>query len=327
MVSRRAWFRMTAGAAPALGLDPRVLDALRGLQGEPLIQRRIPGTEERLPAVGLGSAHSFSDMALRESRGGAYDTIGAVLGALVDGGGSVFDTAYAYGASEQVAGQVAEELGIADRIWWATKINAARVAGGASESADPAAAIYQIRRSFLRLRLEQIDLFQVHNMGDPPTQLGLLKELKAAGYIRYIGITTTFESQYTGLVDVMRSEPIDFIGIDYAVDARRAEEVILPLALERQIGVLAYLPFGRGRLWSRIGDRPLPTWAAEFDAHTWAQLMLKFVLAHPAVTVACPGTSDPEHMADNLGGARGRLPDPDQLERIVRLVGSLPAAP
>jgi aryl-alcohol dehydrogenase-like predicted oxidoreductase len=203
-------------------------------------------------------------------------------------------------------------------------VNAADVSGGGSGSADPAAARYQIQRSFRRLRVPRIDLFQVHNMGDPPTHLALLKELKALGYIRYIGITTTFQGQYPALVDVMRSEPIDFIGIDYAVDHRIPEEVVLPLALERGIGVLVYMPFGRGRMWARIAARPLPDWAAEFDAHSWAQLMLKFVIAHPAVTVACPGTSDPEHMADNLGAGRGRIPNRDQLDRIIRLVASLP---
>ena len=326
MVSRRAWLQMTAGAGATLGLNSQIMEALQGLQSQPLIQRAIPKTGELLPVIGLGGANTFADMALRESRTEEYETIGAVLQALVDGGGAVFDTAYLYGASEQISGQVAQELGVADRIWWATKVNAARLSGGGSGSADPAAARYQIRRSFLRLRLPQIDLFQVHNMGDPPTQLALLKELKAAGSVRYIGVTTTFEDQYSALVDVMRSEPIDFIGIAYAVDDRTPQEVILPLALEREIGVLVYLPFGRSRMWARIGDRPLPDWAAEFDAHTWAQLMLKFVIAHPAVTVACPGTSDPEHMADNLGAGRGGIPHPDQLDRIVRLVETLPTA-
>lgn len=325
-ISRRNWLRTTAGAGAALALNPRIFETLQTLQSQPLIQRAIPKTGEQLPVIGLGSADTFSQVALRESRTEEYDAIGAVLKALVDGGGTVFDTAYAYGASEQVAGQVAEELGIAERIWWATKVNAARVGGGESGSADPAEARYQIQRSFLRLRRPRIDLFQVHNMGDPPTQLALLKELKALGYVRYIGITTTFEAQYSALVDVMEREPIDFIGIDYAIDHRTPEEVILPLAIEREIGVLVYMPFGRRRMWSRIGERPLPDWAGELDAHTWAQLMLKFVIAHPAVTVACPGTSNPEHMIDNLAAGRGRIPDPDQLERIVRLVESLPAA-
>ena len=325
-MSRRAWLRTTAAGSAALALNPRMLDALDALQTQPLIRRAIPKTGEQLPVIGLGSADTFADLALRESRSEEYEAIGAVLRALVDGGASVFDTAYAYGASEQVAGQVAEELGIADRIWWATKVNAARVAGGGTGTADAAEARHQIQRSFLRLRIPRVDLFQVHNMGDPPTQLALLRELKELGYVRYIGITTTFEPQHAALVEVMEREPIDFIGIAYAVDDRTPDEVILPLALERGIGVLAYMPFGRRRMWSRIGDRPLPDWAADFDAHTWAQLMLKFVIAHPAVTVACPGTSDPQHMIDNLGAGRGRLPDQEQVERIVGLVDGLPGA-
>src|SRR5690606_28833747 len=179
-LSRRGWLRRMAGAGAALLSSPRLLEGLERLQARPLIRRAIPGTDELLPVIGLGSADTFSETALRESRREEYETIGAVLRALVDGGGSVFDTAYGYGASEQVAGQVAEELGMGDRIWWSTKVNAARVSGGGvSGPADPAATRYQIERSFLRLRRPQIDLFQVHNMGDPPTQLALLNELKA----------------------------------------------------------------------------------------------------------------------------------------------------
>lgn len=316
MVSRRDWLRITAGAGAALGWNPRVLEAL---QSQALITRAIPSTGERLPAVGLGGANTFSEVARAED----FDAIGSVLQALVDGGATVFDTAAGYGASEEVSGRVANELRIADRLFWATKVNVVGRGGG---SADPAAVRAQIERSFERLRIPVIDLFQVHNMGDPPTQLGILEELKAEGRIRYMGITTTSERQYGALADVMRNEPIDFIGIDYAVDNRTPEEVIFPLALERRIGVIVYLPFGRSRMWQRIGDRPLPDWAADFDAHTWAQFMLKFVLANPAVTVATPGTSDAGHMADNIAGGTGRLPDAQQLTRMVELVESLPSA-
>lgn len=316
MLSRREWLRLTA-AGSWLTLNPRLLLAL---QRQDLITRAVPSTGERLPVVGLGGANTFSATARAED----LDTIGAVLQALVDGSGTVFDTAAGYGASEEVSGRVAQELGIAERLFWATKVNVAGGRRGGSSSADPTAARAQIERSFGRLRIPRIDLIQVHNMGDPPTQLGILAELKAEGRIRYAGITTTSETQYPALAAVMRNEPIDFIGIDYAVDNRVAEEVILPLALERRIGVLVYLPFGRSRMWARIGDRPVPDWAEEFDAHTWAQLMLKFVIAHPAVTVATPGTSDPEHMIDNLAGGRGRLPDAAHLARMIELVGSLP---
>ena len=316
MVSRRDWLRIISGAGAALGLNPRVLEAL---QNQEVITRAIPSTGERLPVVGLGGANTYSRVARAED----LSTIGGVLRALVDGGGSVLDTAAGYGASEEVSGRVAEEIRITDRIWWATKVN---VAGRGGTPADPAAALAQIERSFERLRIPVIDLIQVHNMGDPPTQLGVLERLKVAGRVRYSGITTTSSRQYAALANVMRNEPINFIGIDYAVDNRTPEEVILPLAQERRIGVIVYLPFGRSRMWQRIGDRPLPDWAAEFDAHTWAQFMLKFVIAHPAITVATPGTSDPEHMADNLAGGRGRLPNAQQRERMIELVESLPRA-
>ena len=318
MLSRRDWLRITAGASAALGLDPRILEAL---QSQEVITRAIPssGGRERLPVVGLGGANTYSRVARAED----FDTIGGVLRALLDGGGTVLDTAAGYGASEEVSGRVAEELGIDERIWWATKVNVASRGGG---GADPAAALAQIERSFQRLRIPVIDLIQVHNMGDPPTQLGVLERLKAAGRVRYSGITTTSSRQYAALADVMRNEPIDFIGIDYAVDNRGPEDVIIPLAIERRIGVIVSLPFGRSRMWARIGDRPVPDWAAEFDVQTWAQFMLKFVIAHPAITVATPGTSDPEHMADNLAAGRGRLPDAQQRERMIELVASLPSA-
>ncbi|MCH1570520.1 MAG: hypothetical protein L7S64_04185, partial [Longimicrobiales bacterium] len=144
----------------------------------------------------------------------------------------------------------------------------------------------------------------------------------------YIGITTTSKGQYDHLERVMRDDrySLDFIGIDYAIDNRSAEERIFPLARDRGIAVMVYLPFGRSRMWQRIGDRELPVWAADFDATTWAQFMLKFVVAHPAVTLAAPGTGDPGHMIDNLGGGRGRMPTPDHLRRMAELVESLPQA-
>ena len=329
MVTRRDWLRISAAASAAIALEgctPSDEGAAGAeaastavTQAGGMITRAIPSSGEQLPVIGLGGANTYSEAAGDEE----FDTVGGVLQALVDGGGSVFDTAAGYGASEEVSGRMAEELGIADRIFWATKVNVSGRGGG---SADPDAVRAQIQRSFDRLRIPVIDAIQVHNMGDPPTQLAVLKELKGEGRIRYMGITTTSESQYGHLEQVMRDHPLDFIGIDYAVDNRIAEETILPLAQERGIGVIVYLPFGRSRMWARIGDRPVPEWAAEFDATTWAQLMLKFVIAHPAITVATPGTSQPRHMTDNLGGGMGRLPTAEHLEQMVSLVESLPDA-
>jgi len=315
MISRRDLFRLTAAAGAAISVNPRLLEALAR---QDLIKRAIPSSGEELPIVGLGSSATFSRVARSED----FSALREVLGAFVENGGRVFDTAPSYGASEEVAGQIAEELGIADRIFWATKLNVAGRGGGA---ADPAEARAQVERSFQRLRVPVIDLIQVHNLGDPPTQLGILKELKAEGRIRYLGITTTSEGQYGELAEIMRREPLDFIGIDYAVDNRSAEEAILPLAQEQGIGVLVYVPFGRSRLFARVGDRPLPDWARTF-ADSWAQFFIKFAAAHPAVTTVTPATSQARHMVDNLGAATGRLPDSEELRRMVELVESLPPA-
>ena len=284
----------------------------------------MPSTGEQLPIVGLGSSATFQSLAREAEEGGDTTRLEGVLQTFVDGGGSVFDTAPSYGrgTSEKVAGRIAQQLGIEDDIFWATKVNVARRGG----SADPDAARAQIERSFEYFGVSTIDLIQVHNLGDPPVQVGILEELKAAGRVRYIGITSTSKSQYPDLLQAMRDYPLDFIGIDYAVDNTSAAEEILPLAAERDIGVLVYVPFGRSRLWSRVGDREVPEWASEFDARSWAQFFIKFAAAHPAVTVVTPATSRPEHMEDNLGAAFGRLPDADQQQRMIEFVDALPPA-
>jgi aryl-alcohol dehydrogenase-like predicted oxidoreductase len=282
--------------------------------------RAIPSSGERLPVVGLGSSATFSQVAKSED----VSALREVIKAMVDRGASVLDTAPAYGASEQVSGSIASDLGISDKIFWATKVNVAGRGGG---TADPDAARLQIEGSFAKLKVPKIDLIQVHNLADVPTHLGILKDLKREKRVRYIGVTTTSKSQYDRLQEVMRNEPIDFIGIDYAVDNRDIEETILPLAKERKIGVLVYLPFGRTRLFQRVAGKDLPEWAKEFDATTWAQFFLKYVIAHPAVTAATPATSKVEHMIDNIGGGIGRLPDAATRKRMAEFIDALPPAP
>ena len=244
-----------------------------------------------------------------------------VLRALVDTGGRVFDTAPGYGASEETAGKIAQELGIADKLFWATKVNVAR-----QGSVDVAAARAQIERSFQRIGRRQVDLIQVHNLGEVPIQLGILRQMKQEGRVRYIGATTTSENQYAQLLTFMRNEPMDFIGVDYAIDNREVEAEILPLARARKIAVLAYAPFGRTRLWRRVEGRTVPAWAAEFDARTWAQFFLKFVVSNPDITATTPATSQARNMIDNLGAAMGRLPNAEQRKRMIELVDSLPSA-
>ena len=288
---------------------------------QPLLTRAVPAGGERLPIVGLGSSATFSQVA----RGSDVTAVSEVMKALVDGGGTVFDTAPGYGASEEVAGRVASTLSLTDKIFWATKVNVAGFGGGGGAgSANPTAARSQIETSFARLKKSKIDLIQVHNLGDVPTQLAILKELKQQGRIRYIGVTTTFDQQYPQIVEIMRREPLDFIGVDYAIDAREVEDTILPLAQERKIGVLSYQPFGRTRLWNRVGSQPVPDYAKEFDATTWAQFFIKFVASHPAITVVTPATSQAKNMTDNLGGGRGRLPDAAMRKRMIATVDALP---
>ena len=313
MISRREWLQRTMGAGGLLALDPQAV--LANPAG--LITRAIPGTNEQLPIVGLGSSATFAQVA----RGDDVDALRAVLKQMADLGGKVFDTAPSYGASEEVAGRMAQELGIEKKLFWATKLNVAPRGGG---SADPKAEREQLETSFQRIGKPVIDLVQVHNLGDLGTQLPILREYKEKGRIRYIGVTTTFEPQYADLVQLMRKERIDFIGIDYAVDNRHAEETILPLARDKGIGVLVYMPFGRTRLWQRVKGREVPGWAREFDANSWAQFFLKYIASHPSVTAITPATSRPSNMADNMGGAVGRLPDAAMRKRMIQLMEEMP---
>lgn len=321
MLNRRDWLRVTTGvgASAALGLSPRLLEALNRLPQGTLLKRAIPGTGEMLPMIGLGSSATFSQVARTEE----VTALKAVFQAMVDRGASVFDTAPSYGASEQVAARIVNEMGIANKMFWATKVNAA---GRGAATADPAAAMAQIERSFAMYKQPKIDLIQVHNLADVPTQLTVLKDVKKAGRVRYIGLTTTSDSAYNDLEAFMRNEPIDFIGVDYAVDNRGVEEKILPLALERKIGVLVYAPFGRTSLFRRAAGKDVPEWAKEFDASTWAQFFLKFLVSHPAVTAVTPATSQAKNMIDNIGGGIGRLPSQATREKMIALVDALPPA-
>ena len=313
MMDRRQWIGMALGAGAALGLGRLAF----GEATAPLLARPIPSSGEKIPVIGLGSSATFRSAAESEDARG----LGEVLKTMVERGATVFDTAPSYGASEEVAGSLARELGLTKSLFWATKVNVASRGGGA---ADPAAARAQIEESFRRFGVGTIDLIQVHNLGDVRTQLGILKELKTSKRVRYIGVTSTSKEQYTELARVMRAEPLDFIGVDYAVDNRSAENEILPLALERRIAVMVYVPFGRTRLFQRVGQRPLPAWAGDFDAASWAQFFLKYVLGHPAVTVVTPATSKARHMVDNLGGGTGRIPDDAARKRMAEFIDALP---
>ena len=315
MITRREYLKNSVLAGAALSLSPSLLQALEG----DIITRAIPSTGEEIPIVGLGSSATFRTVAQSDDVSALRD----VLRTLLENGGSVFDTAPGYGASEEVAGGLVQDLDATQKVFWATKVNVAGRGGG---SADPGNARAQIERSFQYIGKDPIDLIQVHNLGDVPTQLSILKDLKEEGRVRYIGVTFTGARRYRDLAQVMREEPLDFIGVDYAVDNTESADLILPLAQDRGIAVLSYVPFGRTRLWRRVRGREVPEWAAEFGASSWGQFFIKYCAAHPAVTAVTPATSKAKNMLDNIGAAYGELPDEATRRKMEALVESLPAA-
>ena len=312
MISRRELLGMSLGAGATLALTPELLRALQQSDVK-LIQRAIPSSGEMLPVIGLTFGNispSVDHAALKE-----------VLKTLVDNGGRFFDAMHVSSDSaEQVAATTATELGVQNKIFLAL-----RGSPPGPPQPGPAAAKAQIETLFARFKVPKIDLVQVAVHADP-THLAVLKEVKKEGRVRYIGVQVIVDERYAELEAVMRNEPIDFIGVDYAIDNRGVEETILRLAEERKIGVVAYFPFGVGSLFRRAGTTPLPEWAADLDVGTWAQFFLKYVISHPAVTVARAGTSKAKHMLDNIGGGIGRLPDEATRKRMVALVDSWPQA-
>jgi aryl-alcohol dehydrogenase-like predicted oxidoreductase len=319
-ISRREWLGRSIGAGAALALTPALLAALQR-SGGTLIQRAIPSSGEMLPVIGLGRGNDAVDP-------GAFKD---VLKTLVDNGGKVLDTVHdTTGVGERVAATVASELGVQTRLFWSLR-------GTPAGPPKPGSAALKalIEASFERLKVPRIDLIQVHVSADP-THLALLKELKKEGRLRYIGIQAGSDQQLPQLEQLMRDEPIDFVGVRYAIDSRKVEEQVLPLARERKIGVMAYFPFGGniGRdgtvsssLFKRVADTGLPEWAADFDAKTWGQFFLKYIISHPAITAVRAGTSNATHMLDNLQGGAGRLPDEATRKRMAQLVDALPPAP
>jgi aryl-alcohol dehydrogenase-like predicted oxidoreductase len=254
--------------------------------------------------VGLGTARRY------ERPGpGLRETL-ARFGAL---GATVIDTAPVYGEAETVVGSLLEELRPRPEMFLATKVSiSGREAG-----------VQQIERSFKRLRTSRLDLVAVHNLRDTQVHLGTLRALRKEGRIRYVGITTSSDRQYADFEETMRREALDFIQVDYALDNRGAAERILPLAADRGMAVMINLPFGRGRLFDAVRGRALPAWAGEFDCASWPQFFLKYIVSHPAVTCAVPGMARPEYVEDNLGAARGRLPDAALRRRMESFIDAI----
>jgi len=308
-LSRRDLLKAGAGASAALALGVRPGFGRGSDRPLSLITRPIPSSGERIPVVGIGTARRYDVGASADER----DPLRETLAVFHELGGTVVDTAPSYGNAEVVVGDLVAELGIRDGLFLATKV---RKEGGEEGRAE-------IASSFERLRTDRFDLLQVHNLVDTGTQLATLREMKAAGRIRYVGITTSSARQYQEFAAVLRTEPLDFIQINYSLDSRGASQEILPLAADRGVAVLVNVPFGRGRMFDAVGERPLPDWTAEFDCETWGQFFLKYVVGHPAVTCVIPGTAKPHYAVDNLGAAMGRLPDAAMRRRMEEFFDGL----
>lgn len=299
--SRRRLLAATAGVGLASIAAP-LLPA--NAAGAALITRPIPHSGEPLPIVGIGTAIVFDF----ENDPAAYAERRQVLQALVAGGGKLIDTAAAYGRAEDQLGELISDLGVRDRLFLATKF---------SYRSDRAAATASLQSSLKRLKTNRIDLMQAWNVADPNYDFGLLREWKQQGLVRYVGLTTSSLRQYDACAKVIAREKPDFFQVNYSLGDREAENVLLPTARDAGAAVLTALPFGRNSLFRKAGARPLPDFAKEFGAITWAQFFLKFLLSHPAITAVIPGTDKPEYMRDNLQAGRGPLPDAAMRKRMI----------
>ncbi|MGH7927336.1 MAG: aldo/keto reductase [Candidatus Binatia bacterium] len=277
-------------------------------QDVPLVQKKIPSSGEMIPVIGLGTARRYEDVKADAEKIPLRETIAKFK----EVGLKVVDSSPSYGTAEVVVGEIVEGLKIRDALFIATKVSLR------NEGRDE--GLKQIERSFKRLRTNKIDLIAVHNLRDTDTQLKTLREMKQAGRIRYVGITTSFDKQYGEFEQTMKKETLDFIQVDYALDNRDAGERILPLAADRGMAVMVNLPFGRGRLFKAVQGKKLPPWAADFDCASWPQFFLKYIVSHPAVTCAIPGMAKPEYVVDNVGAARGRLPDAAMRKRMEQFI-------
>ena len=311
LFSRREVLALGAGfGAAALGIAPvRAADA-------PVLMRPIPRTGERLAVIGLGTAIIFDigdDAARRAERRSVIQT-------LLEGGARVIDTAPSYGTAESVVGDLLADMKVRDKVFVATKVRAA--------SRDR--AVTEMQQSQLRLRTDKIDLMQIHNVGfvdrnETAAQLTLLREWKDRGVFRYIGVTHSQDQERANdrLMELMRSEKLDFMQINYSMAERSVEQRLLAVAAETGTAVLVNLPFARGRLFRAVRGKQVPGWAAEFDAPTWGQFFLKYILASEAVTCVLPGTDKPEYMVDNLNAGRARLPNVAMRRKMVEFIDSL----
>ncbi|MDH3405655.1 MAG: aldo/keto reductase [Gammaproteobacteria bacterium] len=298
-ISRRRFLRQSSGLIAALLLNPRAPNSAE----RPNITKLIPSTGEPLPVIGMGSWLIFDVGSNADERADRAK----VLQAFFDNGGTLIDSSPMYGSSEEVIGEGLKSIKNKINLFAATKV---WILGKKS-------GIQQMENSQKFWGVPRFDLMQIHNMLDWETHWETLKEWKAEGRIRYIGITTSHGSRHEALAKAMVKTPFDFVQFTYNLEDRDVEQRLLPLAQERGMAVLINRPFNGGSLFHRVRSKPLPLWASEFDCRNWAQYFLKFIVSHPAVTCAIPATSKVDHMLENMGAVFGRLPDAATRRRML----------
>ena len=271
---------------------------------DPIRTRVIPSTNEKLPVIGVGTWRTFDVGSSSAER----DPLKEVLKTLIAKGGKIIDSSPMYGQSEKVVGDLSDELKLNASLFMATKVWTT----GKDEG------ISQMNRSFLLMKRKQMDLMQIHNLVDWKTHLKTLRQWKEEGKVRYIGITHYLESAYSSIEDIINTNQLDFLQINYSLQSRKSGERLLPLAKDKGMAVIINRPFEEGALFQRVQGKQLPEWSNEFDCASWAQFFLKFIISNPAVTCTIPGTDKPQYMIDNIAAAFGKLPDEKQRERMIK---------
>ena len=302
MTTRRTFLTLSALGLGGLLMPDRSSAAT-------VLERRIPKSGEILPAVGLGTWQAFDVGGDARGMAEAKDA----LKTLVDLGGRVVDSSPMYGSAEAVTGQAAAELGVASKLFFATKV----------WTSGKAAGIRQMEESLKRLQVPRLDLLQVHNLVDVQTQLGTLREWKTSGRIRYLGVTHYHAGAHAELEKTVARGDIDFLQVNYSLAEPEADRRLLRVAADSGTAVLANRPFAEGAMFGRVKGRALPDWAKDTGAASWAQFFLKWILAQPAVACVIPGTRNAKHVADNLGAAAGPLPDAAMRRRMLEHFHSL----
>ncbi|HZD54197.1 MAG TPA: aldo/keto reductase [Woeseiaceae bacterium] len=299
-LSRRDFMRLTGAAGIGLAFSRAGAQEL-----PPMESRPIPATGEKLPVIGLGTSQEFDEIPPDHG-----EQLKAVLRTLVDQGGTLVDTAPAYGDSEHILGGFMEELDLTDTLFVSTKV--------LSQGTEQGLASMEHSQELLGKR--PLDLMMVHSLVDAETQLQNLRRWKEAGRVRYIGITTSRESGFEEMEALIRSHDLDFIQVNYSPMETGAAERVIPAAAERGVAVMINRAFGNGSYFQDVRGHTLPAWAAEFGCETWAQFSLKYILGHPDVTCVLTATSNPAHMQDNAQAGRGLLPDAAARRRIVEFL-------